>query len=406
MISRTLVEKVETYLHKLCVEIPNRRVGSPGNRAATDFFSGAVESLGFQTMTTTFDCIDWTEEGAQLTANGSSFDALVSPYTLGCRARAPLTVISTVEELEAAEVADAILLLHGEIANEPLMPKNFPFYNPDEHRRIIQLLEAKQPQAIIAATSRNPEMAGAVYPFPLFEDGDFDIPSIYLTEEEGDRLADHAGETVSLEIRASRSPAEGCNVIARKGNDLHRRVVIFAHIDAKDGTLGAIDNATGTIVLLLLAELLADYDGDLGLEIVALNGEDYYSNPGQQQYLSRNEGKFEEIILGINLDGVGYKEGKTAYSLYNCPPTLTNLAEETFCSYKGLIPGEPWYQGDHSIFLMNGVSALAMTSEHVYALLNDIVHTPKDRPEIVKAAKLVHIASALHELLLKINAEV
>jgi len=34
-----LVERAETYLRKLCEEIPSRRVGSKGNRAATDFYS-------------------------------------------------------------------------------------------------------------------------------------------------------------------------------------------------------------------------------------------------------------------------------------------------------------------------------------------------------------------------------
>ena len=164
------------------------------------------------------------------------------------------------------------------------MPKSFTFYNPDEHKHIIRLLEEKKPQAIIAATSRNPEMAGAVYPFPLIEDGDFDIPSVYLTEELGVELANHAGEHISLDIRAQRTPAKGCNVITRKGDGTNR-VVCFAHIDSKQGTPGALDNASGVTILLLLGELLKDFEGSLGVELVALNGEDYYSNPGEMQYL-------------------------------------------------------------------------------------------------------------------------
>ena len=40
-------------------------------------------------------------------------------------------------------------------------------------------------------TDRNPELVGALYPFPLFEDGDFDIPSVFMTGDEGLRLAKH-----------------------------------------------------------------------------------------------------------------------------------------------------------------------------------------------------------------------
>jgi len=74
-----------------------------------------------------------------------------------------------------------------------------------------------------------------VYPFPLIEDGDFDIPSVYMKDVDGEKLAGYAGQRVALDIRATRKPAKGCNVIARKGTD-NRRVVIFAHIDAKSST--------------------------------------------------------------------------------------------------------------------------------------------------------------------------
>ena len=404
MLLNISIRKAKSYLHKLCLEIPTRRVGSKGNRTATDFFASIVSSFGFETESPLFNCIDWEQQGADLSVEGALFEALVSPYSLGCQVKAPFIVVSTVEELVAAEAANIIILLRGEIAREQLMPKSFPFYNPDEHKLIIQLLEAKKPPAIIAATTRNPELAGAVYPFPLIEDGDFDIPSVYMTEDEGNQLAEHAGKEISLEIRAKRSPAKGCNVIARKDRNPHRRVVLFAHIDAKDGTPGATDNATGIVVLLLLAELLADYTGNLGIEIVALNGEDYYSGPGEKQWLGINAGKFDQIVLGINLDGVGYYLGKTAYSLYDCPDDVARSIHTIFSDHKEMIKGEPWYQGDHGLFLMNQRPALAITSEQFSSLLNEIAHTPKDDPKIVDTTKLVDVVVALRDLLLNMDS--
>ena len=400
-VRRTILsEKAEAYLQRLCVEIPSRRVGSEGNRAATDFFARTVGPFGFDLQCPEFDCLDWTHEGAHLTVQGAAFEAYPSPYSLGCRVSAPLAVVSTIEELEAAEVSDKITLLRADIAKEQLMPKNFPFYNPDRHRRIIALLEAKVPLAIVAATSRDPEMVGgAVYPFPLIEDGDFNIPSVYMTEEEGNRLAALAGKVISLESRATRIPAKGYNVIARKGANMHQRVVLFAHIDARMGSPGAGDNASGVIVLLLLAELLANYRGNLGVEMVAVNGEDYYSNPGEQQYLATNAGRFDEIMLGINLDDVGYHRGRVAYSLYDCPDELADPIRQVLSAYGGIIEGQAWYQGDHGLFLMNKRPALAFTSELLTELMAGITHTPKDRPELVDAAKLVDIANALRDLL-------
>jgi aminopeptidase YwaD len=401
--STSLSEKAETYLRKLCVDIPSRRVGSEGNREATDFFGRVVSSFGFEIETPSFKCMDWIAESAHLSIKGITLEVYPSPYSLGCRVKAPLEVVSSMDELEKAEISDRVVLLRGDLTKEQIMPKNFPFYNPDHHKRIIQTLEKKHPLAILTATSRDLEMVGSQYPFPLFEDGDFDIPSVYLTEEEGDRLAEHVGEEVDLESVTQRIPARGWNVIARKGDSSNRRVVLFAHIDARMGSPGASDNASGVIVLLLLAELLSDFSGDLEIEVVAMNGEDYYSNPGEQQYLKLNEGRFDEILLGINVDDVGYFKGDVAYSLYDCPPDLEHSIREVFSSYEGIVEGEPWYAGDHSLFLLKKRPALALTSDLIRELMAEITHTPKDTPEILETSKLVQVAHALRDLLLTLE---
>ncbi|MDY6866208.1 MAG: M28 family peptidase, partial [Halobacteriota archaeon] len=39
--------------------------------------------------------------------------------------------------------------------------------------------------------------------------------------------------------------------------------------DAYEDTPGALDNASGTVVLLLIAEMLQNYKGPLGIELIA-----------------------------------------------------------------------------------------------------------------------------------------
>ncbi len=392
----------DAYLDYLCSSLPSRRVGSQGNRQATDFFADKMEAFGFAVESPTFDCIDWYEEGAWLTCDGKSFEALVSPYSLGCEVRGSLVVVTTPEELQSADITKKILLMRGPIAREQFMPKNFPFYNPDHHRETLSSLEARQPLAIIAATTQDVGLAGGLSPFPLFEDGDFDIPSVYMTADHGSELSQKVGRDVSLRIRAERLPSKGCNVIARKGLDIKHRVVIFAHIDAKDGTPGAIDNATGVVILLLLAERLQDYMSKLCIEMVALNGEDYYAASGEKLYLKLNHDKFDEIILGMNLDGVGDRLGQTAYSLYECPEIFAGLIHEVCGSYEGLVEGSHWYQSDHSLFLMHQRPAIAFTSSRFSELWAEIAHTPRDTPEIVDTMKLIEMTEVLHELILRL----
>ena len=170
------------------------------------------------------------------------------------------------------------------------------------------------------------------------------------------------------------------------------------------GTPGAGDNASGTIVLLLLAELLADYTGEMGIELVAMNGEDYFSNPGEKQWLNQNAGRFDEIVLGINVDDVGYVKGRVGYSLYDCPAEIAGTIHEVFGSLPRHHPRRSLVSGRPRAVLINQIPALAFTSEVLVELMTEITHTPKDTPEMVDAAKLVAVAQALRDLLLSLAA--
>ncbi|MGD8405367.1 MAG: M28 family peptidase [Anaerolineales bacterium] len=404
MTNSSLKTKAEKYLQFLCNDIPSRRVGTQGNRDANEFLAEKFASFGFEVERQTFDCIDWIKGTASISVSGEQFKVQVGPFTVSCRAQAPLVVVSTVQELESTEIRNKILLLRGDIAVEQLMPKNFPFYNPDGHKHIINLLETKSPRAILTATRRNPETAGAVYPFPMIEDGDFDISSAYMTEEEGARLASHAGEMAVLVIEAEHHPSSGFNLVARKRQS-DRRVVVSAHIDAKDDTPGALDNAAGVVVLLLLAELLQDYEGEIDIELVPFNGEDHYSAAGEIAYLQANEGKLNQVLLNINMDALGSHEGKTLYSLYECPEIFKTLIQDTLTPQRNFAEGDPWYQGDHMVFVMNGVPAMAITSENFMQILTELAHTPADNPSMVDCEKLVEVAKSLRELLSEIKQD-
>jgi len=392
-------EKAKEYLDALCGVKPNRRTGSPGNREATDFFSVMVKKWNYEVDTTPFPCLDYESGKASLIHQDRAYEIFISPFSLGCDVTSELVTVTTVADLENCHCRDKILLMRGEICAEQLMPKNFVFYNPDHHKKIYALLEERQPAAIVAATEKKPELVGALYPFPLIEDGDFNIPSVYCTDIAGKEIAVNTGKVFRLATEAKRIPSTACNVIARKNQDASRKIVVTAHIDAYWCTPGALDNASGTVVLLLLAEMLEDYDGKSAIEIVAFNGEDYYSAGGQMDYLSRYGDDLDRIALAVNLDDLGYKHGKTAYSLYECPKEIDQKAQNIFGSYSDMARGEPWYQGDHMIFVQKGKPAIAMTSEKMPELMAFITHTSKDTPDMVDCEKLVEAASALRDFI-------
>ena len=397
-----MTRNCDVYLEKLCQDIQQRPVGSEGNRQATAFFQEVVEDFDWDVVSTPFQAMDWQDEGAELWIGGKNFQIFSSPYSKGCSLETNLIKAGSVEELEKIDAAGKLLLLHGELTQEQLMPKNFVFYNPEEHQQVIALLEKKEPGAILAATSRNAALAGGVYPFPLIEDGDFQIPSVYLTGEEGKKLLQKVGQVGTLKSDARRIQTEGYNLVARKGQDHNRRIAISAHIDAKINTPGAIDNATGVIVLLLLAEKFKDYQGDMMIELLPFNGEDYYAASGQMIYLEQNQGRFEEILININIDGAGFHEGPSSFSPFNLGERTQQSLDEVLTSMEDIDEGGPWYQGDHSIFLQQGVPAIAVSSKWFLENIDsqEITHTPKDHPAIVNCDKLVDITEALHKFIL------
>jgi len=391
--------RAESYLNALCNVKPNRRTGSAGNQEATAFLANALRSYGYKIDAAPFECLDYARGEARLARADDAFGIYISPYSLGCDVSAELVVVSTIEELERANCEGRLLLLRGDICSEQLMPKNFVFYNPEHHQKIIALLESRKPVGIVTATGRKPDQVGALYPFPLIVDGDFNIPSVYCKDTVGEMLARLEGQAVHLKIDARRLPSSARNVVARTDYRADKRVVLTAHIDAYEDVPGASDNASGVVVLLLLAELLSDFRGNIGIEIAALNGEDHYSAGGQMDYLRRYGKEFPGILLAVNVDDVGFKQGRTSYSYYECAQQLEEKAEDLFRHCDGLVRGEPWFNGDHMIFVQNSVPSMALTSECMAELMRTVTHTPSDTADIIDCRKLVEIAESLNALI-------
>ncbi|MBM3137145.1 MAG: M28 family peptidase [Chloroflexi bacterium] len=398
MVSDPLSQSAKTHLITLCEKIPTRQLGSHGNQAAARYFADIMANNGFTVESQPFDCIDMRQGEIELSVGDEKFEALISLYSLGCDIRAELVQATTVDELNKLAVKDKLLLLSGKIAAEQLFPKNFVFNNPEHHQRIHQLLEEKQPAAVITATGRNPELAGGMYPFPMFEDGDFQFPAAFMKDIEGEKLAAFTGQIAYLKMDAERIASNAENISAQK-SDQNGRIVVCAHIDAKAGTPGALDNAGGTTILMLLAELLKDYQGKRGIEILAINGEDNYSAGGEMEYLRRHQGDFGKVRLVINIDGVGFKGKPTGISFYECPEEIQDTALKVAADHAGIEEMPQWYQGDHMVFLSQGVPAIALTTASFKEVWADIAHTPQDTPEIVDVEKLVETAKFISRLI-------
>lgn len=123
--------------------------------------------------------------------------------------------------------------------------------------------------------------------------------------------------------------------------------------------------------------------------------------PGQMLYLQSCQDHMEDILLNINIDGAGYHEGPSAFSYYELPAELEGRIQAVLQPFGGIVRGEQWVQGDHSMFVQNGRPAVAVSSQWLIEHMEkqQITHTPKDNPQIVDCSKVVEIAAALNQVL-------
>ncbi|MFC2153333.1 M28 family peptidase [Actinomycetota bacterium] len=346
-----------------------------------------------------FDCLDWIGGDAFVSVGGATIPVVPSPYGRGVDADGPIRVVTNSDDLDRPDLGGAVLVVSGDLASEPMTPKSYPFYGSDEHTAITSALERACPAAVIAVTGKYPELCGALDPFPWIEDGDFNIPAAAVPPEDAGGLLGSEGEIARVMIEATRIPSTARNIVARRGPQ-DRRVTVCAHIDTKPGTPGAVDNATGVAALVVLAERLQEH-GELpiGVELLGVNGEDHFAAPGEVAWLSANSEQLDAIELFINIDGAGYRRGRTAFSFYNVDDHRSTSTMGLFHGFDDLIEGPPWYQSDHAILAMRGTPALAFTTELIDEMLTELFHADTDTVDQVAPERITNLAAAIELLI-------
>lgn len=390
-----MITKAMDHLGQLCAT-EDRAPGNSGNLAASAYIKTTLEDLGWAVHTDKLDVVGWEHGEVSLQADGASIPAHAGYYSLGCKVAAPLVAASTVDELASAVCTGKILLAHGELTREQLLPPSFPFLKWPEHERIYELLLEKRPAAILAVTDSNPGFAGALSPFPWIEDGTFEIPHAFCHTDYLPQLLQ--AREAHLQFEAHRFAAEDFQVRASRGAEQGRKIVCTAHVDSKPHTPGALDNATGVATLLLLAERMRDYEG-APVELVFVNGEDYWDVTGEKLLVEQNAGMWDTIEMNINLDALGARESKTGYSTFGLNDSQQHSLNSVIEACLTAAPMAPWYASDHMVFVQQGCAAVAVTSDNFDWLCEQVTHTEKDTPDGVDPALLADAAETLERLI-------
>ena len=374
--------------HILCRERPT---GTAVNAAINDYLEGQLECMGYTVDSLPFDCFIWQEGSSHLDIGTQRFSIRSCPFSEGFVGEGTLALAETLSDLEQKEYRESILILAGKLTEAPLMPKEYPFYYPPEHRNIIDLLEEKSPKAIVALTGRHP-MCG-LDPFPLFEDGNFQIPVGYAEQSLWSDMNGFLGEKVKLVIDSQKIPARGRQLVAsQRGAKVKDKIIIGAHMDTKYQTPGALDNASGVAAMLEIAKRLTV--AEFSVDIVPFNGEECYAACGELAYLEYLKERGETVRLMLNIDSPCYKGVPAAVSFYNLAAKDRDLAALALAEYPSVVEGEPWFAGDHAAFAFSGTPCIAVTTKDLDRALA-LTHTQQDTLENVSQDDIVPVAEAV-----------
>ncbi|MGI6248323.1 MAG: M28 family peptidase [Acutalibacteraceae bacterium] len=358
-----------------------RPVGSTTNHEITEYIGTYLESIGYAVDRKPFSCKRWEVGASHLTISDKKVSVQVSPYSKAFSGKREVVIVSNIKDLENTECEDKILVLKGELTMEQLQPKDYPFYYPDEHKALIECLENKKPCAIITVTGRS-QMSG-LEPFPMIEDGNFLIPVCSISNATfSDIEKELWDKEVELSIISSNQTVTAHQIIASKYvKDAKGTIVICAHMDSKYNTSGALDNASGVVTMLLAA---GGIETDrYNIDIIPFNSEEYYDPQGEMIYLEEMNEKSKDIVLLINIDTLAYIGSKVAVALFNFDDKEQKQFNDTMKDFANIVPGEPWYAGDHAAFAFSGIKCVLVSASDLFGECISNTHCPKDTVSLI-----------------------
>jgi len=399
-------EKVERHFEAI-MRIGERPVGSRGGARAEAYVESILRGAGYEVSRAEYGCADWKLGDCSLRSGGSALLATANPFSPSVRAEGEAMLASSLDELRAARIEGRILVLGPELCGFPIMPKAFDYYNPEEHRALVALLEAGKPAAVVAIS---PHAEGI---WPVLADPDLALSSV--TVPSGAAPLVGAGSRLELLIEATTRPSRGATVsgVLRRGAEGAKRRLLCAHLDTKHYTPGALDNGGCVAALLAAAELTAARgastraarDGAPDLEVVFFMGEECNAY-GEKAWLAARGGTVADISFAMNCDGAGGTEGaggaggSTALSFFNFPDEAKATVMAVAARVGRFSEMTPWYESDHYLFWPAGIPTIAATSSDPHRF-DRLIHTPADLPALVDLDLLAELAELATYLVLE-----
>lgn len=400
--------EVYANVERLC-DFGSRFAGTESERQARDFIRKKLTDYGLEHVRlATFDYESWTRGEASLHVVEpnqkrlpSAISLVYSPSTPPGGLRAKVVSVGMGTKTEYAAKGD-------EIANKFVMAStDSPAHGRRVHRRekygraldggATGFLFVNHLPGMLAPT-------GSLRPGKLAE-----IPAVGLSREDGfviQRLL-CGGQSVTLEMRLANqtAPAQLSHVIGEvPGRRDDAIIVVGAHYDGHDISQGAVDDASGTALVMELARVFGPLSGQLERTIrfeaytaeeIGVFGSTLYVN-------AMSDADLAPADFMLNLDGgaLGSGRGLSLQGLDELQPLFSNMAQEM--GYPLKLNDQVGTASDHFPYFVRGVPVASMFAHRPPGLGRGFGHTMADTLDKVSEVELRESAMVAARLLLRL----
>ena len=362
-----LRDRLEALVGEMCEKLGPRPPGSQAERRAAEWVAQRLAEQGYEPQLEEFECPAHGADGAVLTGLDKDADMDIYPtqHSPTGRVTGPLHWLGFGEEHLRQDVAGRIGVLMA---------------TGDRHElhRLLERLEAAGMLAVIAVGPYGDTITGkAVRPGSLQQ-----MLTTTVSIRTALELSRYFGREVTLEVTGSRPTAEGRsqNVVAELPGAGPNVLVVCAHYDTAPHSPGALDNASGTALMLELARSLRGQRFPATVLFVATGagefGADDGCGQGAKALFARRLEELPRVIGCFAIDAVGCRLGVRHLRLWGPKPFRSAVPE-----FAGVARDErpPGGCGDGSAHHC-GLATVALMDDYAS---NPFLHGPGDTPEIL-----------------------
>ncbi|WBW97365.1 M28 family metallopeptidase [Oceanirhabdus sp. W0125-5] len=228
---------------------------------------------------------------------------------------------------------------------------------------------------------------------------------IQIDDKLYDEMFEKKAKEVIIKSRYKTNNSTVKNIIGKiPGKKKEKAFIISAHFDhvGWDGDImfpGAIDNGSGTVAILNIAEQLVNgKELENDTYICGFNGEEF-GLFGSRAFANHIKDKYSEIIV-INIDCIGKINGKRLGIHGDASKNdilkkdmKSILDKKNIDNFTGTIPNS-----DHSSFSHDGMYSISLIQENLFKE-GESIHTPKDSTELVDYEYLKKICDVVVEFI-------